>query len=81
MGIGSDQEETQDMDASSSVAQIAEEINSFSQLSGPVTVAAEAAGTIFKVLIKKHSCVLTSDYLHQRKFKKCLHQNMATNRP
>jgi hypothetical protein len=42
-------EETQDMDASSTVGQIAEEINSFSQLSGPVTVAAEAAGTIKKV--------------------------------
>merc|ERR1711998_30059 len=42
-------EETQDMDQASTLAQIAEEINGFSQLSGPVTVAAGAAGTIKKV--------------------------------
>jgi len=34
-------EETQDMDESSSSTQVAEEINGFSHLSGPVTVAAE----------------------------------------
>jgi len=39
-------EETQDMDASSTMEQIAEEINSFNQLSGPVTVAAAAGSTV-----------------------------------
>jgi hypothetical protein len=38
-------EESQNMDAASTAAQIAEEINGFSQLSGPVTVAGEGTST------------------------------------
>merc|ERR1712100_370791 len=39
-------EETKNMNGLSSAAEIAEEINSFSHLSGPVTVEGEVAGTI-----------------------------------